>query len=362
MAKKKLRVAMVGSGFMGKAHSNAFRQVGHFFDLDYDLELKVICGRNQARLDEMAGRWGWQETATDWQRVVERPDIDVVDVATPNVLHAPIAIAAAQAEKIVLCEKPLAVSVEEAEAMAKAATKVPTLVWFNYRRVPAVVLAKQFIDEGRLGQVYHYRAVYLNESGNNPAKTSGWRYRKEEAGSGASGDLLSHSLDTALYLNGPLHDLTAMMHTFAAKRDVDDAALLLAHFANGSVGTFEATRYGVGYRNRNAFEIHGSKGMLGFDLERMNRLDFYDATEAPALGAHKNMMATGPDHPYWQNFWKPGHEIGYEHTFIATLGDFLRALAREEEFHPNFQDGLKVQRLLEVIERSAQRREWLAAT
>lgn len=361
MAKKKLRVAMIGSGFMGKAHSNAFNQVGHFFDLDYELELKVICGRDQARLIEMAGRWGWQETATDWQAVVRRADIDVVDVATPNALHAAVAIAAAQAGKMVWCEKPLAMSVTEAEAMANAAAGVPTLVWFNYRRVPAVALAKRLINEGRLGQVYHYRAVYLNESGNNPAKTSGWRYRKEEAGSGASGDLLSHSLDTALYLNGPLYDLTAMMHTFAGKRDVDDAALLLAHFKNGSVGTFEATRYGVGYRNRNAFEIHGSKGMLGFDLEHMNRLDLYDATEAPALRAHKNMMATGPDHPYWQNFWKPGHEIGYEHTFIATLGDFVQALANGEEFHPDFGDGLEVQRLLDLVEKSSHARAWVKA-
>jgi predicted dehydrogenase len=361
MPSKKLRVAMIGSGFMGKAHSNAFHQVGHFFDLQYELKLKVICGRNQARLDEMAGRWGWAETATDWQAVVRRPDIDVVDVATPNALHAAVAIAAAQAGKIVLCEKPLAVSVEEAEGMVTAAGKVPTLVWFNYRRVPAVVLAKRMIDEGRLGQVYHYRAVYLNESGNNPAKTSGWRYRRDEAGSGALGDLLSHSLDTALYLNGPLRDLTAMTHTFAEGRDVDDATLLLAHFENGSVGTFEATRYGVGYRNRNAFEVHGSKGMLGFDLENMNRLDFYNATEEPAWRAHKNIMATGPDHPYWQNFWKPGHEIGYEHTFIATLGDFLTALARGEEFHPDFRDGLAVQKLLKLVEKSAQTREWVKA-
>ncbi len=350
---------MIGSGFMGKAHSNAFDQVTHFFDLEYQLELKVICGRNQARLDEMAGRWGWQETATDWRQVVRRPDIEVVDVATPNALHAAVAIASAEAGKIVFCEKPLAMSVEEAATMAKAAARVPTLAWFNYRRVPAVVLAKRLIDEGRLGQVYHYRAVYLNESGNNPAKTSGWRYRKEEAGSGALGDLLSHSLDMALYLNGHLRDLTALTHTFAEGRNVDDASLLLARFENGSIGTFEATRYGVGYRNRNAFEIHGSKGMLGFDLENMNRLNFYDATEEPGLRGHKNISATGPDHPYWQNFWKPGHEIGYEHTFIATLGDFLTALAKGEEFHPNFQDGLAVQRLLESIESSARARAWV---
>lgn len=358
LPKKKLGVAMIGSGFMGKAHSNAFHQVGHFFDIEFELERKVICGRNQERLDAMASRWNWEQTSTDWREVVARPEIDVVDVATPNALHAEIAIAAAQAGKIVWCEKPLAMSVAQAEQMVQAAAKVPTLVWFNYRRVPAVALAKRLIEEGRLGQIYHYRGVYLNESGNNPAKTSGWRYRKEEAGSGAAGDLLSHALDFALYLNGPIRDLTAMTHTFAEGRDVDDAALLLARFENGSVGSLEATRYGVGYRNHNAFEIHGSKGMLRFDLEDMNRLWFYDAAEKPELRGHKNISATGPDHPYWENFWKPGHEIGYEHTFIATLGDFLMALAKGEEFHPDFGDGLEVQKLLELVERSAETGEW----
>jgi myo-inositol 2-dehydrogenase/D-chiro-inositol 1-dehydrogenase len=337
---------------IAEAHSNAFCQVNHFFQTPYTINLKLLCGRNPSTLQATASQWGWQETATDWQKVVTRPDIDVIDIATPNNLHAPIAIAAAESGKIVFCEKPLASTLEEAERMAAAAAKIPTLVWFNYRRVPAVVLAKRLLDEGRLGQIYHYRALYLNESGNDPAKTSGWRYRRTDSGSGALGDLLSHSLDTALYLNGPLTDITAMMRTFAAGRDVDDAVLLLARYANGSIGSFEATRFGVGHRNRAFFEIHGSKGMLRFDLEDMNRLVFYDATEAATVCGPRSLMVPGPDHPYSQNFWKPGHAIGYEHTFIATLGDFLMVLSRGESFHPNFSDALAVQRLTHSIESS----------
>jgi myo-inositol 2-dehydrogenase/D-chiro-inositol 1-dehydrogenase len=359
-AKKKLNIAMIGTGFIARAHSNAFRQVGHFFDTPYELELKALCGRNAEKREAMAGVWGWAETASDWQDVVGRPDIDIVDIATPNVLHAAIALEAARAGKMIFCEKPLAMSVEEAEAMAQATGNLPNLVWFNYRRVPAVALAKRMMEEGRLGRIYHYRAVYLNESGNNPAKAATWRYRREESGSGAMGDLLSHSLDLALYLNGPLTELTAMTHTFAEGRDVDDAAMLLARFKNGSVGTFEATRYGVGSRNRNTFEIHGEKGMLGFNLEDMNRLIYYDVTEAPNMRAARNLMVTGPDHPYAENFWKPGHTIGYEHTFIATLGDFLSALSRGEIFHPNFEDALAVQRLLSAVEKSATARRWIS--
>jgi|SRR5437868_819979 predicted dehydrogenase len=356
----KLSIAMIGAGFIAKAHSNAFHQVNHFFRTPYQLGLKVICGRNPDRLQAMASQWGWEETHTDWRSVIGRKDIDVIDIATPNVLHAPIAIAAAQAGKIVFCEKPLAVSLPEAESMAEAASTVPTLVWFNYRRVPAVALAKRMIDEGRIGQPYHYRALYLNQSGNDPSKASGWRYRRSESGSGATGDLLAHSLDTALYLNGPLSRLIAMTHTFAAGRDVDDAVLLLARFANGSIGTFEATRYGVGYRNRNAFEIHGSRGRLSFDLEDMNRLAYFDAVDPGSLQAPRDLLVTGPDHPYSENFWKPGHLIGYEHTFIATLGDFLLALSRGETFHPNFSDAVTVQRLLDAVQTSAASGHWTA--
>jgi predicted dehydrogenase len=359
MPTQPLKIAMIGTGSMGKAHSNAFRQVGHFFNSPYELSLRVVCGRNQNKLESAAAQWGWAETATDWQAVVGRSDIDVVDIAVPNALHAPIAIAAAQAGKIVLCEKPLATSLVEAEAMAKAMREVPSLVWFNYRRIPAVVFAKRLISEGRIGQIYHHRATYLNQSGNDPSKATTWRYRRSEAGMGAAGDLLSHSLDSALYLNGPITELTAMAHTFVPGRDVDDATLLLARFANGSVGTFEATRYGVGCRNRKTFEINGSKGMLRFNLEEMNQLEFLDATEPLNLQGVRNLTVTGPDHPYSENFWKPGHIIGYEHTFIAALGDFLGALARNEPLHADLEGAIEVQKILDAVERSAASHAWV---
>jgi predicted dehydrogenase len=359
MTRQKLNVAMIGSGFIAKAHSNAFRQVARFFDVPYELGLKVICGRNQAKLDKARAQWGWEEVLTDWQAVVGRPDVDVVDIAVPNVLHAPIAIAAAAAGKIVWCEKPLATSLQEAESMAQAVRQTPNLVWFNYRRIPAVVLAKRLVEEGRIGQPFHYRALYLNQSGNDPSKATTWRYKRSEAGLGAAGDLLSHSVDSALYLNGPITELTAMTHTFVPGRDVDDATFFLARYANGSVGTFEATRYGVGCRNRHAFEINGSKGMLRFNLENLNQLEFYDATEAPNQQGMRNITVNGPDQPYSDNFWKPGHSIGYEHTFIATLGDFLRSLARKESRYPDFDDALSVQRVLDAVERSAASLGWV---
>jgi predicted dehydrogenase len=362
MAKTKLNIATIGTGFIAKAHSNAFRQVTHFFDVPYQLNLKVLCGRTPAKSETAALRWGWEETSTDWQEVVARPDIDVIDIAVPNVLHAPIAIAAAKAGKIVWCEKPLAASLHEAEAMAEAARRVPNLVWYNYRRIPAVAFAKRLIDEGRIGQTFHYRALYLNQSGNNPSKTNTWRYRRAEAGMGAGGDLLSHSIDSAIYLNGPIAELSAMMHTFAPGRDVDDASYFLARYVNGSVGTFEATRFGVGHPNRHAFEINGSKGMLRFNLETMNQLEFHDATAAPSMHSVQNITVTGPEHPYSENFWKPGHIIGYEHTFIAMLGDFLNALARGDSRFPDFDDAVAVQRVLDAVERSAGSRSWVKCT
>lgn len=360
MARPTLRVALIGTGFMGKAHSNAYVQAPHFFDLPFEIERRVLCARDRARLDQLASVWGWEETATDWRAVVERGDIDAVDIAVPNALHAPIARVAAAAGKMILCEKPMAVSLEEAERMAAAARNVPTLVWYNYRRVPAVSFAKRLIDEGRIGRVFHYRARYLQQSGNDPTRRPGWKTEKAQAGSGARGDLLSHVVDTALWLNGPVAEVTALSQTFAPGRDVDDACLALARFENGSVGTFEATRYAVGCRNRNIFEIHGSKGMLAFDLEDLNRLEFFDATEPRNLQSARNLLVTGPDHPYWSNFWKPGHIIGYEHTFIAALADFLAAASRGEEYHPDFEDGLAVERVLDAVERSSTLRGWAA--
>lgn len=358
-AKKQLNIAMVGNGFIARAHSNAFHQVGHFFDVPYTLNLKTLCGRNQTKLDAFAAQWSWAEISTDWETVVNRKDVDIVDIAVPNALHAPIALAAARAGKIVFCEKPLAMSLAEAQEMAAGVRDRPNLVWFNYRRVPAVAFAKQLIAEGRLGETFHYRAYYFNQSGVDPAKGHTWRYRKSDAGSGAIGDLLSHSLDTAVYLNGDIAQLFAMKHTFIPGRDVDDAVQVMARFTNGSLGSFEASRFGVGRRNGNGFEIYGSKGNLAFDLEDMNRLRFFDASDPGNLQADRNILVTGPNHPYSTNFWKPGHLIGYEHTFIATLGDFLQCLANNKRFDTDFRDALKVQALLDAVETSTASKSWI---
>jgi predicted dehydrogenase len=357
--RKQLKIAMIGSGSIARAHSNAFHQVGHFFEVPYGLNLQVVCGRNQEKLHAFASQWGWAETAADWQEVVGRKDLDVIDIAVPNALHAPIAMAAAAAGKILFCEKPLALSLAEAQTMAAAGKAVPNLVWFNYRRVPAVAFAKQLITEGKLGRIYHYRSYYFNQSGVDPTKGQTWRYRASEAGSGAIGDLLSHSIDMAIYLNGNLEDLSAMKHTFIPGREVDDAVSVMAHFANGSLGTFEASRFGVGRRNGIGFEVYGQKGSLAFDLEDMNHVRFCDATEPANLQAYRNILVTGPEHPYWTNFWKPGHLVGYEHTFIATLGDFLHNLARGDPFHPSFDDGVRTQAVLEAVDTSAAAKNWI---
>jgi predicted dehydrogenase len=356
---KILRVAMLGHGFMGRAHSNAFHQVNRFFSLPYRLELKVVCGRNRPALEAMAAQWGWENIETDWRAAVSRDDIDVVDIATPNALHAAPAIAAAEAGKIVFCEKPLAMNVAEAQHMAEAAKKVPNLVWFNYRRVPAIAYTKQLIEQGKLGEIYQYRATYLQSWGPRRAPSETWRFDRSQAGSGAVGDLLSHLVDSALMLNGPIAELCGMTHTFAPGREVDDAVFLQARFRNGSVGSFEATRYATGYQNRNRFEIHGSRGMIGFNLEDLNRLEFFDATAEPSLQGIRSILVTGPTHPYSPHFWPPGHIIGYEHTFIATLADFLTALAKNQPFHANFDDALAVQEILAAAEESSVARRWI---
>ncbi len=357
-AKQTLGVAMVGHGFMGRAHSNAFQQVNRFFDTPYELKTTVVCGRDPIALKEMAARWGWEETEARWEAIVERKDIQVVDIATPNHLHAEIAIAAAEAGKIVLCEKPLARNLYEARRMAEAAKDVPNLVWFNYRRVPAVALAKSIVEEGRLGKIYHYRATYLQSWGASRS-VDGWRFKRAEAGSGAVGDLLAHLVDLAMLLNGSISELSAVTHTFVPGREVDDAVLLQARFTNESIGVFEATRFAIGCQNKHTFEIHGSGGMVRFNLEDLNRLEVFNADGSPELRGVSNVLVTSPEHPYAPHFWPPGHIIGYEHTFINTLADFLNTLGTGKPFHANFQDALEVQRVLDAAEESSRRRSWL---
>jgi predicted dehydrogenase len=355
----RLRVALVGTGFMGRAHSNAWAQVGRFFEVPFELERTVVCGRDRGRAERLAATWGWGEVETDWRAAVERRDVDAVDVCVPNALHAPIALAAAAGGKMVLCEKPLATSADEAARLAAAARGVRTLVWYVYRRAPAVAFARRLVDEGRIGRPFHYRATYLQQSGNDPTRKPGWKTDRAQAGSGALGDLLSHLVDTALVLNGPIAEVAGLTRTFADGRDVDDAVLHLARFENGSVGTLEATRYAVGCANRNRFELHGDRGMLSFDLEHLNHLGFLDATEPRAVQGLRHILVTGPDHPYAGRFWKPGHTLGYEHCFVAALGDFLDAVAADAPYHPDFEDGLAVQRVLDAVERSAASERWV---
>lgn len=360
--RRELRVALLGQGFMGKAHSNAFAQVGRFFDVPIRLRLSLLCGRDRASLEQSASAWGWEQVATDWREVVERPDVDLIDIALPNHLHAEAAIAAAQAGKIVLCEKPLANSVGEAEAMVQAARKVPTMVWFNYRRVPAISYAKQLIEEGHIGQVFHYRGSYQQQWGMDANRPATWKMDPAQAGHGVVSDLLSHVIDLALYLNGSVEQVTALTRTFMPGRTVEDAVASLATFQNGSMGTLEATRFGVGSRNGNGFEMRGQNGMLRFDLEDLNRLEFFDVRDPAPLQGTRNLLVTDTQHPYGTNFWRPGHIIGYEHTFIAALGDFLWSLYRGEAFHPNFEDGLRVQQVIGAVLRSAESRRWEAVT
>jgi len=366
---KKLNIAMIGYGFMGRAHSNAWRQVRSFFDVPYEPVLKAICGRNETQVKKIADRFGWQEYATDWREVVTRPDIDLVDICSPGHTHAPIAIAAAAARKILFCEKPLANSLAEAEEMLEAAEDhgCVHMICHNYRRAPAVSLARELIEAGEIGNIYHYRATYLQDWLRNPEFPTRWRLNKSEAGSGALGDLFSHSVDLARYLVGEISELSAMLKTFVPQRpvsntnnlaevDVDDAALALVTFQNGAIGSIEATRYASGRKNFNRFEINGSKGSVAFNLERMNELEFY-SDEGPNSG-FKTIQATDPRHPYVSGWWPPGHIIGYEHTFTHTVLELLQALAEKRSPIPNFADGVKNQRVLDAVEKSAISRAW----
>jgi len=347
---------------MGKAHSNAFAQVGHFYDTPFRVRRTLLCGRDAESLKTMAARWGWEETSTDWRTAIDRPDIDLVDIALPNNLQPEVAIAAARAGKIVLCEKPLSLTVEDGEAMADAAKGVRTMVWYNYRRVPAIAYAAQLIRDGRLGTIYHYDAAYRQQWGPDRSRDGTWKMDPAQAGSGVADDLLTHLLDTALYLNGPVTDGIAMRQTFAPGRTIDDAFLALLKFGNGSVGQFQSTRFGIGCRNANSFQIHGSGGMLRFNLERLNHLEFADANDPATDQGTRDILVTDMKHPVFPHFWRPAHIIGYEHTFIAALGEFLEALDRDAEFHPDFRDGLAVQRVLAALQQSAQSGQWTTVT
>ncbi|OLF05061.1 dehydrogenase [Actinophytocola xinjiangensis] len=362
-------VGMVGHAFMGAVHSHAWRSAHRFFDLPVVPHLAVLGGRDLGRTKAAAAKFGWASVQTDWRELVNSPDVQVVDICTPGDSHAEIAIAALAAGKHVLCEKPLANTVEEAERMAEAAADasakgVRSMVAFNYRRVPAIAYARKLITDGRIGTVRHVRAVYLQDWLSDEQAPMTWRLRKDTAGSGALGDLGAHLVDATQYLVGePLTGVSAVTNTFVHRRPtedggglddvtVDDAALFLGRFAGGAVASYEATRFALGRKNGMRVEVNGSKGSLAFDFESMNELSFYDGAEGDAAG-FRRILVTEPTHPYVGAWWPPGHILGYEHTFTHEVVDFVRAIAEGVDPSPSFADGLRVQRVLAAVEQSA---------
>jgi len=374
-AKKKLNIGLVGCGFMGRAHSNAFVRVNQFFELDYQPVLKAVCARNPAGAKAFAANWGYETFHTDWRDLVSREDVDVIDVASPNDTHAEIAIAAAEAGKMVMCEKPLGRNGVEAGKIVAAveAAQAPNMVWYNYRRVPAVALAKQLIEEERLGRVFHYRAKFLQDWTISPDLPQGgtalWRLDARVAGSGVAGDLLAHCIDTAMWLNGPIDRVTAMTETFVKERNhavtgrkqevtIDDAAAFLARFANGSLATFEATRYARGHKALYTLEINGANASIIWDLHDLHRLQYFDHSDEGRVRGWRSLHVTDGDHPYMKHWWVPGLQIGYEHTFIHQAADFLEGLARGEPASPSFREALATDLVTDAVLKSAQSGRW----
>ena len=382
MSKPNLTIGLIGYQFMGKAHSNAYRQANRFFDLPYEIRMKTLCGRTEGAVKQAAETFGWEGHETDWRRVVEDPDIDVIDVSTPGDSHCEIVCAAAEAGKTVFCEKPIGNTLAEAEKMLEAVKKSgkPSAVFHNYRKAPAVALAKSMISGGKLGTIYHMRAVYLQDWIADPNFPLVWRLQKEKSGSGAHGDINSHIIDLGRHLVGEFGEVCGTLHTFIKKRPlvgavddrlgatasqemgdvtVDDAAMFLAKFKDGAIGTFEATRFAVGRKNHNRFEINGSKGSVVFNLERMNELEYYNNEDPSETHGFRLIQATQGDHPYAGHYWPPGHIIGYEHTFVNLVADAVTAIAEGREPTPNIEDGYQNQRVLDAVERSHAERSWV---
>ena len=373
---------MIGYQFMGKAHSHAYRDLSFYFEHGIEPVLQAIAGRNEEKVKKAAKQMGWLSYETDWRKLIERDDIDLIDIVTPNNTHAEIAIAAVEAGKHVLCEKPLALTVEQAERMYEAVTKnkVIHMITHNYRFAPAVQYAKKLIQDGRLGEIRHIRATYLQDWMMDPNFPLVWRLRKEVTGTGTLGDIGAHSIDLARFLVGEIDEVIGTMKTFVKKRptgemsgglsakiegdrladvDVDDTAAFLAHFENGALGVFEATRYAGGNRNGNRFEINGSKGSLRWDMEKMNLLEVYFEDDEPGLQGFRTIHCTEEHHPYAGAYWPAGHGIGYEHTFINLLSCFMDGIEKGESPSPNFKDGLINQRILEAVVESTETRSWV---
>jgi myo-inositol 2-dehydrogenase/D-chiro-inositol 1-dehydrogenase len=377
MAATPLNIALVGYGFMGRTHSNAFLQTPRYFDVGYQPILKAVVARNADRVKAFAANWGYQSVETDWRAVVARKDIDLVDIASPNDTHADIAIAAARAGKMVMCEKPLGRNAAEAQAMVDAVERagVANMVWYNYRRVPAVVLLKELIDKGRLGRIFHYRAQFLQDwtiSRDLPQGGEGlWRLDVAVAGSGVTGDLLAHCIDTALWLNGPISEVSAMTETFIKERKhtltgrvepvgIDDASAFLGRFENGSLALFEATRYARGHKALYTLEINGEHASARWDLHDLHRLQWFDHKDDGVTRGWRSIHITDSDHPYMKHWWVPGLQIGYEHTFIHQFADFLAGLRDGTPASPTFRDGLATDSVTDAVLRSARTRQWEA--
>lgn len=380
---KELRVGMVGYGFMGRTHSNAYKRLNDFFPVEHRPVLKAVCARDPKKAQAFADNWGYERVETDWRKLVSAPDIDLIDIGSPNDTHFEIAIAAAKNGKMIVCEKPLAMNVKEAEAMTKAVEKagVANMVWFNYRRVPSIALAKQLVDEGRIGKPFHYRATYLQDwtiAADVPQGGPGlWRLDAAVAGSGVTGDLLAHSIDTAMWLNGPISRVTAKTATFVKERKhaitgkvqpvgIDDACMFLAEFENGSMGTFESTRYARGRKNFNTFEMNGADGSVYFDLEEPEYLQYFEYKQLQSgkkLESHvtgwRKIHTTNSEHPYMNRYWVPGTCIGYEHTFLNALADFVMGIESGKPTQPDFRNALQTQKVCDAVLKSAQSGKWI---
>jgi predicted dehydrogenase len=385
---KEINVALIGYKFMGKAHSFAYRNVSLFFDLPVKPVMKVICGRTEKAVSQAREKFGWEEYETDWKKVIERKDIDLIDITTPPNAHKDIAIEAAKNGKIIFCEKPLASTLKDAYEMLEAIEKykVKHAICFNYRKLPAIGLAKKLIEEGKIGKIYHMRAVYLQDWIVDPDFPLVWRLQKSVAGSGAHGDLNAHLIDMARYLVGEFDEVIGMSETFIKERpvlkekeeletglgefkekaeekgivDVDDATIFLVRFKNGAIGSFEATRFAPGRKNGQRFEINGSKGSIVFNLERLNELEYYSKEdEKDGTQGFRTIIATDPSHQYAKNWWPAGHIIGYGEAFVNMVADIFNSIAKGENPSPNFYDGVKCQEVLEAVDQSIKERKWI---
>ncbi|HLW21205.1 MAG TPA: Gfo/Idh/MocA family oxidoreductase [Cyclobacteriaceae bacterium] len=373
--KKEIRIGLIGTGLMGRIHTNGYKRLGDFFpEMEYRPVLQVACARREDKVKAFAEQWGYKDTETDWRAVIARDDVDAIDICTPNDKHAEIAIAAAEAGKMILCEKPLARTVEEGEKMVAAVEKagVKNTVWYNYRRIPAVTLAKQIVDSGKLGKIFHFRSNFLQDWTISPDVPQGgdatWRLDVDAAGSGVTGDLLAHCIDVAMWLNGGIKDVSAVTETFIKERKdqsgevkkvgIDDASLFHCHFDNGSLGLFEATRYARGHKALFTFEINGEHASIKWDLHDLNRMEYFDHSDDSIVRGWRSILVTDGDQPYMDKWWIPGTSIGYEHSFIHQVAEFFKSLQTGEPCYPTFKDALETQKVCQAVLDSASSKSW----